>query len=724
MIRFFCAVFLMFGTAAPLQAKTVILQSGDHDGFSRIVLEIGTPTPWRLGRTSDGYELQIQRSDLSFDVSRVFDLIPKTRVAAIWQDPETGTLRFSVACACHAIPFEFRPGVIVIDLKNGPPPENSQFEANLAGIMVPDLVEKAVPRPQARPAGALPWLQGKTTTPVVNLPLPVASADLFPMRDALLRQLSNGAARGVVDMTVPPQASSKPAEEAPLRQVRIGEDVGFVAGSRETVDRALAKSGEDCIVDDRLGIQDWGSDAVPAAHLADARAGLIGEFDAPNAAAVERAVRYFLYLGFGTEARELIKALAAPTLDRDVWLSMSKVLDGEPAAASVFSGMDSCDTAAALWAVLSRAPNDAAVQPNTKAVLLNFSGLPIHLRRHLGPALAERLLADGDFAAAEAVRAAIMRAPGDSGPQVSLMDAAVDVATGDVIRAEETLTKLAADTTTVEAEALIALVDTLVQQGKPTDPNVFAALDALAFEHGGDPLESELRRTYVLALASNAEFDAAFAALPEGPDAKEALWEMLAQKGSDSAILTHATLAPSDPLPDVPLATRRVMAERMLGLGFADPAAIWLGDIFKSPEAASEPDRILAAKIAITQKDARLTLRLIAGLASQQAASLRARSQAQLGEMFAAAATLLALGDAEAQHRVLRLARDWQNLPAVADDPWRAAADLIPPPDAMLSTPTMPISLSGARDLLAESESASASIKHLLSRVQGVPAAP
>ncbi len=723
MIRLFYAVFLMLSVAVPLQAKTVILQSGDHDGFSRIVLEIGTPTPWRLGRTSDGYELQIQRNDLSFDVSRVFDLIPKTRVAAVWQDPETGALRFSVACACHAIPFEFRPGVIVIDLKNGPPPENSQFEASLAGIMVPDLVEKAAPRPHARPAGALPWLQGKTT-PVASQPLPVASADLSPMRDALLRHLSDGAARGVVDMTVPPKAAPQPAKEIPLRQIRIGEDIGFVAGPREAVDTTLVKSGEDCIADDRLAIQDWGSDAAPITHLADARTGLIGEFDAPNPAAVERAVRYFLYLGFGTEARELINALAAPTSDRDVWLSMSKVLDGEPAAASAFSGMDRCDSAAAFWAVMSRAPNDAAVQPNTKAILRSFSGLPIHLRRHLGPALADRLLAGGDLAAAEAVRAAIMRAPGDSGPQVSLMDAAVDVATGDVIRAEETLTRLTADTTTVEAEALIALVDTLVQQGKPTDPTVFVALEALAFEHSGDPLEPELRRAYVIALASNAEFDAAFAALPEGPGAKEALWEMLARKGSDSAILTHATLASSGPLPDVPLATRRVMAERMLGLGFADPAAIWLGDIFKSPEVASEPDRILAAKIAITQKDARLTLRLIAGLASQQAASLRARAQAQLGEMSAAAATFLALGDAEAQHRALRLAQDWQNLPTATDDPWRAAADLIPPLDARLPASPRPISLSGARGLLAESESASTSIKHLLSQVQGAPASP
>lgn len=722
MIRLVASFSLVFCMALPLQARTVVLQSGDHDGFSRIVLEIGTPAPWQLGRTSDGYELKIQRNDLTFDVSRVFDLIPKSRIAAVWQDTETGTLQLNVACACHAIPFEFRPGVIVIDLKNGPPPKDSPFEASLAGSVTRDPEESAVSAPQPRPDVVLPWQNGEAAPSEAELPLPFASADLSPMRDALLRQLSDSAARGVVDMTVPPKMPEMPAKLPPKTQIRIGEDIGFVAGTRESVNSALAKIGETCIADDRLAIQDWGSDVAPAAYLADARMGLMGEFDAPNPEAVERAIRYLLNLGFGSEARELISTLAVQSQDREAWSSMARILDLEHAEQSAFSGMDGCDTAAAFWATMSTPEGTAANTINTKAVLRTFSGLPVHLRRHLGPGLANRLLADGDTASAEAVRAAVMRAPGESGPQVSLMGAAVAAAKGNVAEAEATLTDLASDsTTTVEPEALIALVDSLVQQGKPADPDISVTLDALAFEHRGAPLETELRRAHVLALASNGDFGAAFSALPNGPGAEAALMEMLGQQGPDSAILEHATLAANVPVPDIPRATRLVIADRLLALGFADPAAHWVGDIVLKPGSATEPERLLAANIAIAQKDARLTLRLLAGSGTQEAAVLRARAQAQLGDMSAAANTFLELGDTDARNRTLRLAQDWQALPESMDDPWRATADLIEPRDTALPTLPMPITLSNARNLLEDGESATSAINRLLSEVKGTP---
>ncbi len=90
---------------------------------------VRSPVKWALGRTEDGYELGLPASVTSFDLTRAFEKIPRNRLAALWQDPQTGRLRFSLACACHAFAFEFRPDIVVIDIRSGPAPAESAFRS-------------------------------------------------------------------------------------------------------------------------------------------------------------------------------------------------------------------------------------------------------------------------------------------------------------------------------------------------------------------------------------------------------------------------------------------------------------------------------------------------------------------------------------------------------------------------------------------------------------------
>lgn len=126
MIRIIFYIFLSLSPGM-LHAETIVVRSGEHADFSRIVLQLSSPVEWVFGRVDGGYELRSDAYDTVFDTSTVFDLIPKTRILAV-SSPGPGRLFVSVSCNCAGDAFEIRNGRIVLDIKDGQPDEVSRFE--------------------------------------------------------------------------------------------------------------------------------------------------------------------------------------------------------------------------------------------------------------------------------------------------------------------------------------------------------------------------------------------------------------------------------------------------------------------------------------------------------------------------------------------------------------------------------------------------------------------
>ncbi|MDP3961955.1 MAG: hypothetical protein Q8Q26_18155 [Pseudorhodobacter sp.] len=728
------------------RAQAIMVQSGEHPGFSRLVLELGQPVPWTLGRTADGYELKLDGANASFDLSQVYRLIPHDRLAAIWVDPTSGNLQLGVGCACHAMPFEFRPDVLVVDLKDGPPPPGSSFETALDGADLPRLAARAVPRPRTRPGGqpsSYDWRAAAlaaapaagSPAPARSLSLPTPKADLAPLRNSLLQQMSEGAAQGVVDMTLPqPQGGDLPAAADPasglVEQIRVGEDLGFVAGPLPPDLAQMTADGGGCLADEKLAIETWGEALPVAEQMAPSLAALTGEFDRPDPEAISRAVRFYLYLGFGAEARQLLRELELAPEDQTIWRAMAIILDEDPPTENPFEGMLVCDSSAALWAVLAHPHLAIGDAPNTQAVLRTFSALPLHLRRHLGPPLAARFLERNDTETARALRDAVLRAPGDPGPQVRLMGAEIDRAMGDPGAADQTLQQLASEGGPVAARALIAEVEVQIDHGQPVDMPTVTALAALAFEHRGSEIEPALQRAHLLALAAAGDFASAFGQLALAPDTEPDLWRILAEHGPDSAVLEYAVLEPETAPPTLPVETRRLLVDRLLTLGFPDPALRWLPKGLAPGPATPDQDRLLAAKAQMQRRDAREALRLVAGLTGPEADRLRAEAHARLGDPVTAASLLAALGDLPGEQRAARQAQGWALIADHGQDPWQAAARLVLPAPAgsaaslAVAPQSIPGPLARGRQTVAESAAARATLTALLAEVPVVVTPP
>lgn len=673
MSRLFLLLLLTF--AHPALGETARVISGEHEGFTRLVVELPGVAGWTVGRTPMGYSFAAAGKEQPvYELGRVWDRIPRTRLQSLRIDPDSGALQLALACDCHVFPFEYRPGVIVLDIKDGPAPAGSAFEQGFA----PGSAE-TVPVHVAEVLG-YDWLSERPTSTVagrgrMDLPeLATGSISLEPLRDQLLAQISRGAAEGVIDMELPgkpPKVADPSHEVLPWTQIHIGELPGVTArsGGGSTEPAILA----DCAPDAMLDLPDWDDGQTPLDLLSGGRSGFYGEFDEVVIGSVLDAVRRHLYLGFGAEARQyagLVPQSDAPP-EMKYYLSMSRLVEGETDPLTPFARMLPCDGPAALWAAFAHDRLPPGPNVNVDAILRNFVALPAHLRTSLGSGLAQKMLDSGNDDAARLIRDSMERAPFSDSVTIDLLDAKAELH-ADRPEAAQAHAEAAVADAGSDVAPLVTLVEAHLRRAEPISPEVAASLHAVLGESQGRPDEAEIRRALVLALALSGQTDAAFEAA-EG-DAPAALWQVIGQLAPDDAFLSHAVLATAAPRPEVPDALRRQIARRLLDLGFSDAALQWIGPVGR---AAPSEERLIAAEAELLRGDARAALSLIDSLDSPEAEPLRARAHVQLGAYAPARAALLASGDAEGAGRLLAWEKDWPALSADGADSWRAAATLM-----------------------------------------------
>lgn len=690
----FLGVLLIGG---PALGQTVTARSGEHDGFTRIVLDFGSSVDWTVGRMLDGYALRLADGPAVYDLTGVFNRIGKTRLGAIWADPETGDLVFSANCPCHAIAFEFRPGTVVIDLKDGPPPAGSGFETALAGLN--NAAEEADTAAAAPPqtdqsALSLPefdWTRTilatadpespPVTESTVETPPPEAKpvtevtaptpAELAAFEENLRAELAGAATSGIVELAEPTGTDPDPGAMpgGVLDQFRIGRKGQATLGQATDRQAELGREGAACAANDALDLASWGDPEKPVAdQIADMRGGLVGEFDAVDPEKLKTAIRFHLYLGFGVEAQDLLAAFAPNDPETALWSAMAQVLEGERETAGYFAPMQGCQGPAALWALLaSDSPPKAGF--DRQPVLLAFSALPVHLRRHLGPRLVERFLTMGDDEGARILSEAIFRPGATDAPGIDLMKARISLEKGSLAETEAILRQRIAAAGPDQAEAYFTLVDLMAAQRRPMAPDEAMAVAALV-EEQADGASAD--RTLALALAASGDFNAAFDRNPAGTGAASDIWGLLAVIGSDDDLLRHAVLA-DDALPGDVLPSEAIrIGERLLDLGLPEESfrwQKWAGNTADDPAAA-----LLLAR---TQLALGMTAEALAQVA--QAAKTDELARELAVQAFGAAGDDRGQADAldPSDPRLapaLGRAGEWQRLAQTAEGPWAALA--------------------------------------------------
>jgi hypothetical protein len=727
---------LVAATAASAQAVTV--RAGDHDGFTRLVLRLPSPANWRLGRTDTGYELRIESPGVRFDLSRVFDVITRRRVESVWVDPVSGNLVIGVPCACHAVAYASTPTLLVIDIRSGPADPASGFERRLDGqeaSPLPGRSAAAPPRPRPRPGSparltvpepsplAYDWR--RRDAPMLSLPVE-ATAGALRLRASIEAEIARAAGQGLVD---PIDPIPEPEPAAPPASITVaGPEPAGETGARGTrhmrvipdgAERSdtLTADGRDCIPDEALSFLREPSDTTLRSVSA-AWAEVLDPLDRPDAEAAATLARRYLSLGFGAEARAVLRSFNVGPRDAAVLGSIADFLEGDRGhSQGAFAGMEVCDGDAALWAMLTEPPRRGAPLA-TEAVIRAFSALPMHLRQIAGPPAAERFLARGDAASARAIRNALART-GSTGEAVRLIDAELSAAAGDTGAADRGFRDVATGNGPNADRALARLADSIVDRGGAIDADMLVALAAAAYRQGDGPDAAAVARAYARALAAGGDFGAAFAvASASGGAATADVWALLAARGDAAALLRHATLPPADVA--LPPATKLGIAERLLEIGMPELVGAWTAGLDDARA------RLADARAAIQLRDGRAALRALAGVDGDEGGTLRAQALTLLGDAAAAAEAWVAAGNPDEARAVAWRAQDWAlfaSLPATASASpvLGELLDAASGPEPAASQPSGPATsaptLADARRLLGDASERRAAIERLLSEV-------
>lgn len=394
-------------TAHAATAATPV-RSGEHPGFSRLVIEFEDRPAWRTERSDRTVSIRFDR-DVRLDTSRVFSLIPRTRLRALNQQEDALELSFAEGCGCGLRIFPVRQGALVLDILDAPPgPAPVVHDRSLqsvswaggTGVMsleaprhVMATEGSGVPRVQPPP---LQLPAGGADLPAVSPVVPGAPSALT---SSLAEALSRAAGRGLLQMTG--RIADEPSVSGPA-------EVGVVItlpGERSPA-AARASVPEGCGPDGALGFVDVPEDKrfPRIADLASAVARETGGFDGNKAVDLSRA---YIAAGFGAEARAVIDRFAPEAPEAGVLTFAAAVVDAvglgdypDPGA------LAQCPADRLVWvAVADPRALSGAAGDTVRDIHAVFLSLPATLQHRLGPRLETAFAQAGHGDAAAEIRA-------------------------------------------------------------------------------------------------------------------------------------------------------------------------------------------------------------------------------------------------------------------------------------------------------------------------------
>jgi len=719
-MRRLVSLFLLLFPLA-VSAETVTVRSGEHPGYSRLTLEFENFPEWAMGRTDERYVLRIDQDGFEPDLSSVFQRLSADRISDLSFRPDAQQLRIDLNCNCYARAFKHSDRWLVVDILDGPAPESARYETPLA--------EKAFEQTNSRVGSQMTQTRGQQTTPAQHV-IPMAATRRTERMDHNLTNFPN---LGAADET--PNASNnahsnltQPEQEQGLRLLEIDTiendnlatqwsfpptlENGFQNFRNEAVNLAQQMNAHinvatepntenernvaqkptpptdlvtECLDDSLFDLANWGMEEGISNSIFAARGSFMSEFDIVTPEAAERLTRSYIYATFGAEAESVLNTFGQELEHADLLRALAQIVDNGYAKDSTSLGAQiGCPNSSALWAVLAQQQILEKNLLNKEAILQTFSELPLHLRRHLGPVLSQRLLDIGETSVAQSVLNAVARAPGNHGAPFEVAEAKLELTRDNNNIAEETLEKIVATNDAATPDALLSLIRSRLARGLEIDPQIIATTEALAFEHQGTQMGAHLSRALILAQGQNGSFDAALDGLTtlseeQGNDAETtAMWDHVTKNLvslTDDTSFLEIVFRHQKPLTLAPLnpELRRALTRRAVDHGFTGLARTLLN----APDHPAGADRIILASAALADQKPGLAIDLVRDVNDPEAIHLKVRAHTILGHLREAAELAALTEDLAAQKEALWRAGSWSQLESIGSEAQQKAAKLM-----------------------------------------------
>ncbi|GAA4221859.1 hypothetical protein GGQ68_000034 [Sagittula marina] len=709
MRRLIIALLVSFIPSSIL-AQEVIVRTGEHGDFTRLVMRIPAGANWSIKAdpAKDKMIVELRGQDAEFDLSAAFQRIDRSRISELTRTA-SGGLEIELGCDCGAETFVADGNLLVIDVRPGiSMPENSGSivatnEPNLPAPSAPQVMNRedapllsdlgrvrvgASPGvgPLKQPDPLLPRLPTRMSFDAEmkeNKPeLPISTSSR--VGGQIAEDLAAAATAGLLTpavRTVPgPLGSTSSeqvdrsiaAESASTADLAIQIVEGFTGADRSGLSSSrVSLGGENCIADGKLELANWvDPDTDAATAFAEWRSDLFGEFDKINPKKINGYARALIHFGFGAEARQVLDM--DPDVADQTLVSLSFLVDGENDPTGIFSGQMECLGAASLWSVLADERLGAEDTFDQKAVLRAFENLPSHLKRHLGPILAQKFEAASYSDSAKEVYRRLERSLGEETPSISLGRAQIDLAAGKLNAAEQRLKPLSEQGSPETPEAIVARVRIAEAKEEKLPERILDLAEAYSNELRDSAEGVDLWQAHLRGLLLNGAFEQAFGVLQQGKsipqdvmtDMNEVAVGYLVEKAEDitflKLVVPMQAVANAAPLRDRTLLD---IADRLVKIGMPEPAFSYLDQI-TNPESDRAVRLIRAAALLDTDQPAEAEIHLV-GLKGEDVSKLRAEARRKMGDHTFAGEIYEQLGEEADATTQAWLSGDWEQ---VADD--------------------------------------------------------
>lgn len=644
-------------------AADVVVRSGEHANFSRLVIYVDQKNAPTLQKTDTGYRFSSGDDSEEFDLSSVFDKIPKNRINAI-SSPAGGLIDISVDCECHAKTEQLSGGRFVIDIVSG-----AKKDKALVQIPPPEPTKTTHPTLSAQSARrGLPIFissvavdgEEKADEPKAETSqsaTPKTIANQLINQEALRNQLSRAATQGLFTFDTATTETPEPEANAPFTPpLGPTQNIRHQLTIQTSVDRDISrlstkitppKNGQPCSPPDAFSVGSWGGDAKSTLQFPTYPVpveGSLSKTDFKDANSLKAFVKQQLHLTLGAEALAVLRDQTIDFKDKPDLILIAEVMEiGQASNYAQMAAFLTCEGPTALWAALAqpRLPRDTDI--NKVAIISEFSALPKHLRIHLGPMLIRKFLSIGDTHSATTINQIVARGGAPTDSSNTLATAKLSLAEADFTSAEKQLNLVADADDQNSVEATVALIDQHIEKNEGIPAQAHERLDRLLLQHKASAEAALIRHTAIRALAHAAHFSEALEHLtliedfPNSEDIDhqrllDELGSSLVQRASDGVFLRY-TLSQQKYWRAATEKTRSKVAQRLLDLGFADEAATMLNSKAHPPGRAA---RTVMAKAALEQGQTDQALSYISGLESPEAKELRAIALGQQGDQSAA----------------------------------------------------------------------------------------
>lgn len=544
-------VFLIFflSIANPCVSAEYNVTSGEHKGFTRVVVDLDRRQEYDLEKVGNRLILKIDQHDAKYNLENAHYGIGKNRIREIYQKEPGSPLEIYTGCNCEVEDFFHGENFLVIDIK-----DRGGEEIYKAGSY----------------NALLRYLRGKG------------------------RRLSNRKLVGDVHSSLRISNSLdvvKPLGDGGISNFEYGNGGNFSRSNNliypnikivapffgddflRRTESSEGENEEDCLKDSRLHFLRGANIDGKLTDRGRLRGEVVNEHGDLNLKAMDDLIEIYIFLGFNEEAGAILEVMPKKSkLHIDVLNVLQSIDSDVYGDHEGFQNQQHCSGWSSLLGLL--ADGFAGDNLNQHAVLNNFKSLPSHLQLYFGPRLISILSQSGSTDLAGGVRSAMNRTRAASFGGSEFLGE-INGEKSPYYLDRETSRSLAelqipfprTPQYNSHLEALLESVDNAWHNRSAVASDQVFLLGAYMVEFSGFEVFREIKSAYSLSLALNGDFKNSFVDAAKYTSAGDLIFDedmmkffqLLTEQGSNSDFLKYA-------IPNLPQAGKVRRPERLYKL--------------------------------------------------------------------------------------------------------------------------------------------------------------